>query len=344
MSKATIIANPNDELNDVRREGYRDNLNEDEVIQLPEDRIQTIGDATVLDHVIPDARHKGQVIDLTGGAPTGAGGGTSQPKSSQSAPKADTGNPNAGQSQTQGQPKPKSTFNPEFDEMPEEDKNDSADHVADLVLHGFGELNKQLPKLFLLSEKKMKVLHKEGQINIYRRLPLHNGTGQTISTIDYVLNHNNETIKKFELPDSFKDQVKPLLSAVLKKKGAAVTPEQALIGLVGFHLVSTGLALWDVRAGTKELVEELKEMNKASQQQQPQNAFVSPDVPPVPTSATAEPVQEKSPVMVVVKDSIKNSGKKNTPKSTTLKITPDSNKPSKKRGRPFKNLIEENTK
>jgi hypothetical protein len=353
MDKPTEIKKqprePEESLSEVRREGSYDQINSENIIQLPEDQTTIKGDARLLDQSIPDAKYTGTTIDLNAPPP----GQEAQPKPGANGPASGPSmgnNPNAGMGGFSDQQKQqqRKSFNPEFDEMPEEDKIDSSEIMADMVINGYAAFKNWIPSVIGLSDKKLNKLHKTGEINIYKRKPIV-GTNQTESVGDFVSRYNKKIAKPFHTSDEFKQQVKPVLATVLKKKGVAMTPEQLLMTMVGMDFAFTVKSSIEAIMETRSMVEELREMNRNANQAtaQPTTADVHQQQQtreqPKEEHRPAQPTTGAESIVTpdIIDSTLKNDKKKTDTKVYKANVIPETKSTGKKRGRPFKHLVKD---
>lgn len=338
------------DLSQVNRGGFRDQINGEKVIELPQDSVRVVGgSAETLSTSIPEPIYAAQEINLApGGGSTSAGpipntGNTKHSGGSGGGipPKTPNGNPNAGsfQQEPQGQappPKP-DAFNSGFTEMPEEDQVDSANMLADVIINAYCGGTRLIPKVVEISDKKLEQLHEDGEIDMYRNIPTHRGSHQMITVKNYIGNFNNEISGKFETSEETKQAARPLLAHILKSKGAGMTPEQALIALVAQDLIGKGFALWQGFGQRSEMLNHLRELNANAPKQ---TAPMPPTPPPVHPAepVTPQPQQQQSastpePVITseVISSTIKNDKvKKQAQKAKIIEI---GSKPKSTRGR-----------
>ena len=244
----------------VNHAGNFDPLNNEPVKEA--DRQSTIiGDQTKLNNPIPGAIHKGQTINLDDTNPNqGQPGGSGGPQ------------PGAGPSPQKEEP-----FNPGFQEMPAEEQNQSAELTAKAMLDGYVNLKKALSKVLGISERKLKQLHEDGEVDMYMNIRYKSGELVSLAT---VVQRFNEGIKKpFETDQEFIDKALPLLIYILGKKGFALTPEQMLMYLFVMDLLNTGIHIYQCMKDRREMLDNLREATQAMRNNQPAGP-VPPDVDP----------------------------------------------------------------
>lgn len=266
----------------TRRDGDFDTLNAEDIIEQDKIHVDIRGDRTKLDKEMPRAEHRAQSIDLDdeqdhfseySQEQSGGGGGTGG---------------YSGAKQAQDEP-----FNAEFHEMPENEQDESSMQTAIAMVSMYAGIKLAVPKMMAVSERKLKKMHKAGEINMYLMLPRNPTSMDMISVQAFVEEFNSKRTKPFETTDQFKSAVTPLLAKILKKNGLALTDTQLLIMYVAQDLAMAIQAGALLAADTREMLDHLRDMAAIYGGQPPVNRPSQP-VPGNPPAGPA-PVVDMNP-------------------------------------------------
>lgn len=184
-------------------------------------------------------------------------------------------------------PPPDEPFNPDFAEMPPNQQDDSARLTATAFVHAYAGAKMLFPTLIAISERKLKKLEKAGEIDLGMQFRESRQSPRMITILEFVNNFNDTLTKPFETSEEFKENVIPLLTEILKKKGVALTPEQLLMYYVGEDLIATIKNAINASIDRREMLDHLKELTAASRSAAPVTP-VTPDVPGQPPVAAAQ--------------------------------------------------------
>jgi len=131
---------------------------------------------------------------------------------------------------------PGKTSNPALDDAPNKTKNASAKYMADTALAVYQKLNDLGKDFCKLSEEKLQYKAIKGEIDLGIldfELPLdENDPSKTETVGKFIRTVNYQADEIFMVSDQFKDEARPILIEIFKKKGWGLTPEQRLLALV----------------------------------------------------------------------------------------------------------------
>jgi len=132
-------------------------------------------------------------------------------------------------------PEPKQPINKEFNAMSNKDKEDSAGKFAEMMMTGYKALNGWVDSKLLFDEKKINKLSREGEIDLSMQVPItHN---QTMSVGQFIDEYNEQTRGTIKVSKEFEQEVMPVLTRVLAKRGVGFSDEQYL----GYLVIKDGL-------------------------------------------------------------------------------------------------------
>jgi hypothetical protein len=155
--------------------------------------------------------------------------------------------------------KEKQPFNSELEDLTPNEKKKQAEQMANMAI-GVYEYLHQFPEGFSkFNERKVKDLHLKGEINLYATIPL-NGTVTTIENV--IKDYNRDITGVFTVSDEFKENVRPLLTRILLKKGVGITDEEMLAYYVVMDLVQKGQIFIQLLNQKKETLQELKDISR----------------------------------------------------------------------------------
>jgi hypothetical protein len=140
-----------------------------------------------------------------------------------------------------------------------------AEMTLDIYEKGCGFLGK-LPEI---SESKLDQLIAEGEIDPDIQLPTETGN---IGVKDFAVEYNSSIKDAFEVSEDFKNNVRPPLIRVFKKRGIGMTDEQLLMYYFGTDIATKGAQAFMLRKTTNSILDSLKENTIAIREQQEQKA------------------------------------------------------------------------
>lgn len=179
-------------------------------------------------------------------------------------------------------------MNPSMNNIPDAEKKMGAEHLAKLIMDGYEQLHVFGNKALQFSDKKLRKLAAEGEIDLNIQIPYEQG--QTLSASEFVQSFNEQSKDTLTVSREFKKEVTPVLTRVLEKKGAGLTDEQYLAFMFGKDIIVKGIIVAQMRSTMKDLIEVMKEYTAA----QRGSGYTSPIVnqsstppPPPPPSRGA---------------------------------------------------------
>jgi hypothetical protein len=180
--------------------------------------------------------------------------------------------------------KPIEPFNEELNDLPNKDKSMSSEMMATMILDGYATIFKFVEQSLAISDKKIRKLELDGEIDMNISIPFPNGVQITLR--EFVDDFNQQTVGTLEVTEDFKKEVKPVLIRVLQKKGIGLTDEQMLIYMFSKDIITKGVQIYAL----KSMVGEMMEMMKQQTLQ-----YKSYNVPPPPAAAAQTSQQPYNP-------------------------------------------------
>jgi hypothetical protein len=200
--------------------------------------------------------------------------------------------------------KPQEPFNPKMNDLSKKDKHDSAEKVAEMIMTGYKWANNFADESLLFNERKLMKLQQEGEIDLSIEIPFTPTT--TLTGEEFVQEFNEQTKGTIVVTKEFEEEVKPVLTRVLEKRGIGMTDEQYLIYLFGKDIAIKGFMFSQQLSVKKDMLNMLKEATQAMrgnyvQPQQPTQSYnsnPSPSTPSPSTPSQSEPevVYEETPM------------------------------------------------
>ena len=171
---------------------------------------------------------------------------------------------------------PAKPFNEAYSELDGKEKTMGAEMMAEMTLDIYSKGCGFLGKLPEISEGKLDQLIADGEIDPNIELPTESGN---IGVKEFAVEYNSSIKDAFEVSEDFKNNVRPPLIRVFKKRGIGMTDEQ----LIGYYFVTdlgTKVAqMVMLRKTSKSIVDSLKENTNAireSQTTRPSNPTPTP--------------------------------------------------------------------
>jgi len=179
---------------------------------------------------------------------------------------------------------PAKPFNEAYSELDGKEKTMGAEMMAEMTLDIYEKGCGFLGKLPEISESKLDQLIAEGEIDPDIQLPTESGN---IGVKDFAVEYNSSIKDAFEVSEDFKNNVRPPLIRVFKKRGIGMTDEQ----LLAYYFVTdlgtkTAQALM-LRKTSKNILDSLKENTMAIRESQRPTAKA-------PSQTAPEPKKEES--------------------------------------------------
>jgi hypothetical protein len=177
--------------------------------------------------------------------------------------------------------KPIEPFNEELNDLPNKDKAMSSEMMATMILDGYSQIFNLIEKSLKISDKKLRKLELDGEVDLNIVVPFPNGVQVTMK--EFVEEFNQQTVGTLEVTEDFKKEVKPVLIRVLQKKGIGLTDEQMLIYLFSKDIITKGVQIYALKSSVNEMIEMMKEQTleykRYNNLQQPP-AYNTPPPPP----------------------------------------------------------------
>jgi len=196
--------------------------------------------------------------------------------------------------------KPIEPFNEELNDLPNKDKAMSSEMMATMILDGYSQIFNIIEKTLKISDKKLRKLELDGEVDLNIVVPFPNGVQVTMK--EFVEEFNQQTVGTLEVTEDFKKEVKPVLIRVLQKKGIGLTDEQMLIYLFSKDIITKGVQIYALKSSVNEMIEMMKEQTleykryNNNLQQPPAAAYNAP--PPPPTQPYTPPATNYEPEFV----------------------------------------------
>lgn len=190
------------------------------------------------------------------------------------------------------QPKqPLQQLNPEMEDLSNKDKRDSAKYVAETIVGGYEFICGLANRGLLFNENKLKKLQASGEIDLGMQLPI--GNGQYMTIYEFIQEYNEQNKDALAVSQEFKDEIIPVLTKVLEKRGIGMTIEQKLLFIAGKDVAQKAIISFQLVAIMKEMQNNWKEFYLSSKQQQ-----APPPPPPQPTyTPPQEPIYTTTEVV-----------------------------------------------
>ena len=179
---------------------------------------------------------------------------------------------------------PAKPFNEAYSELDGKEKTMGAEMMAEMTLDIYEKGCGFLGKLPEINESKLDQLIAEGEIDADIQLPTESGN---IGIKDFANEFNSSIKEAFEVSEDFKNNVRPPLIRVFKKRGIGMTDEQLLAYYFVTDLGTKTAQAIMLRKTSKNILDSLKENTMAIRESQR-----PPERTPTPTPTT--PKKEES--------------------------------------------------
>lgn len=166
------------------------------------------------------------------------------------------GSPNSGSSSPEPTP-----INPSMNQIPDADKKEGAKHLAKLIVDGYEQLHGFANQGLQFSQKRLRRLESEGEIDL--SIPVPDGYGNTLTAGGFIQEFNEQSKDALTVTPQFKKEVTPVLERVLAKRGAGLTDEQMLIYMFGKDIAIKGVIFYNMRSQMNDMIEIIKEQTSA---------------------------------------------------------------------------------
>ena len=178
----------------------------------------------------------------------------------------------------------KEPFNPEMKELPKKEQTKNAKMVAKMIMSGYKELHKFGNKAMMFNENKLRKLSTENEVDFTINIP-YDHTGAQIPAYEFIKEYNEQQQDALTVDQDFEDEVMPVLTRVLEKRGVGVTDEQYLIYMFGKDIAVKGSMMYAAMSQKKEIINILKDLTQqkgggAPPPPPPQQTYNEPPPPP----------------------------------------------------------------
>jgi hypothetical protein len=173
--------------------------------------------------------------------------------------------------------------------------------MAKLIVDGYEQLHVFGNKMLQISERKVRKMVSDGEIDVNVQIPYE--YGKTISVSDFIQDFNEQNKDTLTVSKEFKKEVTPVLTRVLQKRGAGVTDEQYLGYLFGKDILVKGVIVSQIRGTMNDMFDVMKEYTQALKENGvtaegvPVNRTPPPPPPPPPSESpnTSSKPQRRTP-------------------------------------------------
>ena len=174
---------------------------------------------------------------------------------------------------------PAKPFNEAYSELDGKEKTMGAEMMAEMTLDIYEKGCGFLGKLPEISESKLDKLIAEGEIDGDIQLPTESGN---LGVKDFAVEYNSSIKDAFEVSEDFKNNVRPPLIRVFKKRGIGMTDEQLLAYYFVTDLGTKTAQAFMLRKTANNILDSLKENTLAireSQTTRPNTPTPTPSAP-----------------------------------------------------------------
>ncbi len=174
-------------------------------------------------------------------------------------------------------PQPQEPFNPQLGDLPKKDKHTAAEKAADMCISGYEFLHDIGNKQLLFSDKKLKKMQQNGDIDL--SIPIAYEKGEVITIGEFIQEYNEQAKDVLVVSQEFKEEVRPVLVRVLEKKGIGATDEQQLGFIVLKDLtvkLVTGVSMYSALRSFTSTIKEHTQAYKSQYGPRPQPSYSSP--------------------------------------------------------------------
>jgi len=165
-------------------------------------------------------------------------------------------------------------MNPEFETLSKKDAEMSAQHAAEMIMGGYEWIHGAANKYVQVSEKKLDRLQEAGEINLNAMISY--DYGKEMRAGQFFKEYNSQVSNMFVVSDEFKEEVIPLLTKVLAKRGVGMTDEQKLAFLFAKDIGTKAIMFFQQKRTINDMINSIKEATVSS------SARVVPPPPPPP--------------------------------------------------------------
>jgi hypothetical protein len=160
--------------------------------------------------------------------------------------------------------KPQEPFNPQMKELPRKDKRDAAGKMAGMIMTSYKWMNTFADGKLCFDEKRIKKMELSGELNLSVPIPI--SANEVITAGDFIEEFNEQSKGTIVVTQEFEDEVMPVLTEVLEKRGIGLTAEQQLMYLFGKDIAVKGFMVMQSLSVKKEMLVMLKEASAGQAQ------------------------------------------------------------------------------
>jgi len=153
--------------------------------------------------------------------------------------------------------KPQEPFNPKMNDMPKKDKHDAAGKVAEMIMSGYKFGNQMADNSLLFNERKIAKMQQNGEIDLSVEVPI--SPTSSMSAGEFIQEFNDQSKGTIAVTKEFEEEVTPVLTRVLEKRGIGMTDEQLLIYLFSKDILVKGFMVVQSLSVKKDMLDMLKE-------------------------------------------------------------------------------------
>lgn len=188
----------------------------------------------------------------------------------------------------------KEPLNPEMKNIPKKETEMAAAQMAKLIIQGYEWMHKLANKGLQISERKIKKLQAEGEINLSAMITYDYGKDD-ITAFEFIKEYNSQVENVLVVSDDFKQEATPVLERVLAKRGIGLTDEQYLMYLFGQDIAGKTMIFFQQKQQVNYMLEVMKEATMqqgASRLRNQRRENIQPEPTPPPQSPEMEMEQE----------------------------------------------------
>lgn len=174
-------------------------------------------------------------------------------------------------------------INPSLNNVPESELKMGAENVAKIIVDGYEQLHVFGNKWLQISQRKIRKMVAEGEIDLSVQIPY--DYGKTITAGEFIEEFNEQNKDTLTVSKEFKKEVTPVLTRVLQKRGAALTDEQYLGYLVLKDVGLKAIIVTQVKSSMNEMLNVIKDYTVALKE----NGGAGFNAPPPPSSPKPTP-------------------------------------------------------
>jgi len=153
-----------------------------------------------------------------------------------------------------GQWNPITDGNPVMEDLPDGEKKAAVKTMVNAVLDAYDGLHLVAQRAVQYPEDNIHRLHKEGEINMYQRIPA-GPRGEDVSVLDLTQSYNQQAAEALEPSEDFREKVTPPMTRVFQKKGWGMTDEQALMLYFGQDIAQKAIIVASLRGQMNKIIE-----------------------------------------------------------------------------------------